>query len=149
MTEIPVEEQVVLRDETIRVDRRPVDQGAVTADTDLFTEQTFEFTETDEEAVVAKEAHIVEEVVVGKEVEERTETIRDTVRRSDVEVEEISGNGVQEDYGYTLASDTRFQGREWDDAESDIRTDWESRNQGSWDDFRDSVRTSWDRARNR
>lgn len=149
VTEMPVEEQVVLRDETVRVDRRSVDQGAVSNDADLFTEQTFEFTETDEEAVVAKEAHVVEEVVVGKEVEERTETITDTVRRSDVEVEEISGNGVQEDYGYTLASDTRFQGREWDEAEADIRTDWESRNQGSWDDIRESVRTSWARARNR
>lgn len=145
VTEIPVEEQVVLRDETIRVDRRPVNQGAVTGDADLFTEQTFEFTETDEEAVVAKEAHVVEEVVVGKEVEERVETISDTVRRTDVEIEELDTS--QPDYGYTLASDTRFQGREWDDAEADVRADWETRNQGNWEENRDSVKASWDRAR--
>ena len=149
VTEMPVEEQVVLRDETIRVDRRPVDQ-AVTADAaDLFIEQTFEFTETDEEAVVAKEAHVIEEVVVGKQVEERTETISDTVRRTDVEVDEVPASGNQEDYGTLMANDARFQGREWDDAEADIRTDWESRNEGSWDDNLDSVRSSWNRARDR
>lgn len=149
VTELPVEEQVVLRDETVRVDRRPVDQAVTAGDTDLFTEQTFEFTETGEEAVAAKEAHVVEEVVVGKQVEEHTETVRDTVRRSDVEVEDISPGANEEDYGYALASDTRFRDRDWDDAEADIRADWESRNQGSWDDNRDSVRASWDRARNR
>ena len=87
VTERPVEEQVTLRDETIRVDRHPVDRTLTSADGDAFTEKTFEFTETDEEAVVAKEAHVTEEVVVGKEVEERTETVRDTVRRADVEIE--------------------------------------------------------------
>ena len=88
VTERPVEEQVTLRDETIRVDRRPVDRTVASADGDAFSEQTFEFTETDEEAVVAKEAHVVEEVVIGKDVEERTETVRDTVRRADIEIEE-------------------------------------------------------------
>ena len=88
VTERPVEEQVTLRDETIRVDRQAVDRTVDRADGDMFTEKTYEFTETDEEAVVAKEAHVVEEVVVGKDVEERTETVRDTVRRADVEVEE-------------------------------------------------------------
>ena len=87
VTERPVEEQVTLRDETIRVDRHPVDRTLTSADGDAFTEKTYEFTETDEEAVVAKEAHVTEEVVVGKDVEERTETVRDTVRRADVEVE--------------------------------------------------------------
>ena len=87
VTERPVEEQVTLRDETIRVDRHPVDRTVDSADGDAFSEQTFEFTETDEEAVVAKEAHVVEEVVVGKDVEERTETVHDTVRRADIEVE--------------------------------------------------------------
>jgi hypothetical protein len=31
-------------------------------------------------------------VVVGKEVSERTETVRDTVRRTDVNVEEVEGD---------------------------------------------------------
>jgi stress response protein YsnF len=48
-------------------------------------------TETDEEAVVAKTARVVEEVVVSKDVTERVETIRDTVRRDEVEIEKIPG----------------------------------------------------------
>jgi uncharacterized protein (TIGR02271 family) len=90
VVETPVEEQVSLRDETIRVERR-----AVTGDTPVtaadFTEKTVEMTETDEEAVVAKTARVVEEVVVSKDVTERVETIRDTVRRDEVEIEKIAG----------------------------------------------------------
>jgi stress response protein YsnF len=33
---------------------------------------------------------VVEEVVVGKQVGEETQTVRDTVRRTDVEVEEVN-----------------------------------------------------------
>jgi len=90
--ETPVNEQVTLREETVTVERRPVDQpvdaGTVT---DAFREGTFEVRERDEEAVIAKEARVVEEVVVGKQAEERTETIQDTVRRTNVDVEQISG----------------------------------------------------------
>lgn len=89
LTERPVEEQVTLRDETIHVERRPVDRPVTDADAIAFTERSFELTETDEEAVVAKQARVVEEVVVGKEATEHTETIRDSVRRTDVDVEQI------------------------------------------------------------
>ena len=41
---------------------------------------------TAEEPVVAKTAHVVEEVVVGREATERTETVKDTVRREEVDV---------------------------------------------------------------
>jgi uncharacterized protein (TIGR02271 family) len=88
VSERPVEEQVTLRDETVHVDRHAVDRPVTDADTNVFNEQTVEFSETDEEAVVAKDTRVVEEVVVNKEVDQRTETVRDTVRRSDVEVEE-------------------------------------------------------------
>lgn len=90
VTEQPVEEMVTLRDETIHVDRRPVNREVTQADMSAMREGTFELTETDEEAVVSKQARVVEEVVVGKEVTERTETVRDTVRRTDVEVEQIT-----------------------------------------------------------
>jgi uncharacterized protein (TIGR02271 family) len=90
VTETPVEEQVHLREERVHVERRPVDRPAGDAE-NLFREGTLEVSERAEEAVVAKEARVVEEVVVGKEVAERTETIRDTVRRTDVEVEEVEG----------------------------------------------------------
>jgi len=86
VVETPVEEQVSLRDETIRVERRAVTGGTPVTAAD-FTEKTVEMTETDEEAVVAKTARVVEEVVVSKDVTERVETIRDTVRRDEVEIE--------------------------------------------------------------
>ena len=144
VTERDVEEQVTLRDETIRVDRQTVDRTLDSAEGDLFTEQTFEFTETDEEAVIAKEAHVIEEVVVGKEVENRTETVRDTVRRADVEIEELGSS-----YGESLASDPKHQGREWHEVEGDAKTDWESKNQdkGTWDEAQSSIKNAWDRLR--
>ena len=117
MTEKPVETQVSLRDEITKVERRPVGCGAVNADTNVFNEQAFELTETDEEAVVAKETRVIEEVVIGKTVEQRTQTVRDTVRRSDVEVEEIGAT-----YGQTLASDPRYSGREWHEVEGEAKT---------------------------
>ena len=42
--------------------------------------------ETGEEAVVAKTAKVVEEVVIARETTERTETVRDTVRKEEVEI---------------------------------------------------------------
>jgi uncharacterized protein (TIGR02271 family) len=90
VTETPVEETVQLREEHVTVERRPVNRAVTDADVSAFKEGTIEVTETAEEAVVAKQARVVEEVVVGKQVEERTETVRDTVRRTDVEVEQIA-----------------------------------------------------------
>jgi stress response protein YsnF len=45
-------------------------------------------TETAEEAVIAKEARVREELVVRKTAEERTESIDETIRTTEVEVEE-------------------------------------------------------------
>jgi len=91
VTEKPVEEQVTLREERVRIDRRAVDRPATEADFAAASNTgAIEVTEMNEEAVVSKEARVVEEVIVGKETTERTETIRDTVRRTDVEVEKTA-----------------------------------------------------------
>ena len=88
VTERPVEETVSLHEEHVSVDRRPVNRAAT--DTDMaFKEQDFTVTETSEVPVVSKEARVVEEVVVGKTATDRTETVRDTVRRTDVDVENL------------------------------------------------------------
>ncbi len=143
VSERDVEAQVTLRDETIHVDRQKVDRG-VNDTADLFTEKTIEFTETDEEAMVAKEARVVEEVVVGKEVENRTETVRDTVRRADVEVEELGSR-----YGESLASDPQYKDSEWHEVEGKARSDWERNNKdkSSWEEAQGSVKNAWDRLR--
>lgn len=89
--ERPVEEAVRLREERVHVERRPVNRGVTEADLNAFREGTFELREHSEEAVVAKTARVVEEVAINKEVGERTETVRDTVRKTDVEVDENVG----------------------------------------------------------
>ncbi len=47
-------------------------------------------TTTSERPVVSKEARVTEEVALRKQAGERQETVRETVRHSDVEVENIS-----------------------------------------------------------
>jgi uncharacterized protein (TIGR02271 family) len=91
VVETPVEESVRLRDETINVERRRVDRPAGDITGDAFRERTIELTETDEEAVVAKTARVTEEVVISKDVTERTERVSDTVRRTEVDVENTAG----------------------------------------------------------
>jgi uncharacterized protein (TIGR02271 family) len=84
----PVEESVTLRDETVSVERRrPVTQGEAGVPAGAFEERTIEVHQTAEEPVVSKTARVAEEVVVHKEVTERTETVRDDVRREEVEVQ--------------------------------------------------------------
>jgi uncharacterized protein (TIGR02271 family) len=91
VVETPVNEQVTLRDETVRVERRPVDRPVSEADFAQVQQGTVEIREHHEQAVVNKQARIVEEVVVNKEVEQRVETVQDTVRRTDVDVQELPG----------------------------------------------------------
>ena len=97
VVERPVQEQVTLREERVAVERRPVEgtmhAGSVN-DGDLFRERTIEMEERSEEAVVSKEARVVEEVVVRKEADQRTETISDTVRKTEVEVDDERSAGI-------------------------------------------------------
>jgi uncharacterized protein (TIGR02271 family) len=167
----PVEEQVSLREEHVTVERNPVNRPATSADLNAFQEGTIEVTEHAEEAVVAKTARVVEEVVIGKEASQRTERIQDEVRRTEVEVEPIAGRAFETydsgfrthynttfgstgrnydyympayRYGYTLANDPRYSGSSWSSLEANARRDWETRNQGPWEDFKDAVRYGWE-----
>ena len=86
VVETPVEEDVTLRGETVRLERRSVDRPVGAAD--AFVDRTIEATETAEEAVISKEARVTEEISLEKAVDSRTETVRDTVRHTEVEVED-------------------------------------------------------------
>ena len=101
VVETPVEETVTLRDETVRVERRAVNRAVTEVPAEAFRERTIEVTETDEEAVVAKTARVVGEVVVRKDVAEQERTVRDTVRRTEVEIEDertgVTNNGPPAD----------------------------------------------------
>jgi len=161
VTETPVEESIQLRQEHVKVQRTPVDQPATEADLAAFKEGSLEVRETAEEAIVSKTAHVVEEVTIGKEVTEHTETVSDTLRRTDVDVEQLGAEastgqtgdddefrqhwqsaygttgGRYEDYaqayryGATQAGNSRYQGYRWDEVEPQVRTEWESSHAGS------------------
>jgi uncharacterized protein (TIGR02271 family) len=178
IVETPVNESIELREEHVDVQRRAVDKPIGASDTTAFKEQSIEMREMAQEAVVQKTARVVEEVTISKEVSERQEQIHDTVRHTEVEVERFDGmaagastnddtyyrnhfrsnygnaNDSYEDYapaysyGSQMRGDNRYSGRQWDTVETDLRTDWESRNTGSgstWEKVKAAVRHGWDR----
>ena len=88
----PVEAEVSLREDRATVTRRPVDRPVTDSDS-AFQERTIEVRESAEEAVVGKTARVVEEVRVDKETDTREETIRDSVRKTEVDVEQMGTTG--------------------------------------------------------
>ena len=85
VTEKPVEQSVQLHSERVTIDRRAVDRPVGPGDKS--DDMVIEITETKEEPVIGKQERVVEEIVIGKTTEEHTETVRDTLRRKDVELE--------------------------------------------------------------
>ena len=93
VVEKPVNESISLHSERVDVARRPIDRP-LTAGENLFTERTLSAEEHDEEAVVSKEARVYEEVSLGKVAQDRTQEIKDTVRRTEVEVDDGRTGGM-------------------------------------------------------
>ena len=93
VVETPVEQQVTLHDETVRVERRPVTESRPVTDAD-FRERTIEVQTRSEEAVVGKEARVVEEIALRKETTEHVETVRDTVRRTEVDIQDATNTNT-------------------------------------------------------
>ena len=90
VSERPVEKTVTLREEEVEVERRAADRKLKPEEAEAaFQDKTVEMLGTSEEVVVRKEARVVGEVALGKRVEEHKEKVKDTVRRSEVEVEKI------------------------------------------------------------
>ena len=87
VVEKPVETEITTREETVLVERRPVDRPVSAGDA-AFQDRVVEVTATGEEPVIAKEQRVVEEVAIGKDVTEPQERVSDTVRRTQVEVED-------------------------------------------------------------
>jgi stress response protein YsnF len=89
VVENPVEKRVELYDEKVIVERRRPVTDAATGE--ILTEVTVEMIETSEVPFVAKDVKVREEVVVRRERTRRVETVRDTVRRDEIEVERSGG----------------------------------------------------------
>lgn len=86
--ERPVEESLRLRTERVTVERNPVNRAVSPNDLNNFKEESYELTEHAEVPVVSKEARVVEEVRIGKDVDERVENVKDTVRKTEVDVDQ-------------------------------------------------------------
>ena len=87
--EKPVEEIINLKEEHAYVERNTVDRSADESDFDAFKEGEIEIKEYAEVPVVAKQARVIEEINIQKNVEERNETIKDTVRKTEVDIEDL------------------------------------------------------------
>lgn len=88
--EKPVEETIRLREEHVTVNRQPVDRAVTEGEFANFKEGDIDISERSEQAVVSKDARVTEEISIGKNVEERDETVSDTVRSTEVDVEQIN-----------------------------------------------------------
>lgn len=99
VVEKPVSADVTLREEVINVARKFVDRPATAADFAAGSGQVIELSATGEEAVVGKTSRVVEEVHIGKESTERNEQISDSVRKTEVHVEEVpaAAGGLKDD----------------------------------------------------
>ncbi len=88
VVETPVQEQVTLHEERVSIERHPVNERV--SGTEAFRDQTIEARATAEEAVVAKDVRVVEEIGIKKEAADRVETVRDTVRETKVDIEDTA-----------------------------------------------------------
>jgi uncharacterized protein (TIGR02271 family) len=95
IVEQPVEETIRLKEEHVTVERNTVDKPVQEGGFVPFQESTIELTENAEVPVVEKEARVVEEISIGKDVAERDETVRDTVRKTEVDIEELDKDDLQ------------------------------------------------------
>ncbi len=93
--EHPVEEHVSLRQESVEVERQPVDRP-LKAGEDAFQDREITATETSEEAVVSKNARVVEEVNVRKDVKKDDRVIKEMVRETKVDVDPVKSGRTDE-----------------------------------------------------
>jgi stress response protein YsnF len=86
--EQPIQNPGNLKKENVVVDQNKVNKSADDDSFGAFQEGSIEFTERAEVPVVSKEARVVEEISVGKEVTQREETVRDSVRKTEVDIDQ-------------------------------------------------------------
>lgn len=87
IVERPVEEDVRLKEERVYIRRNPVDREVRNAD-NAFKDTTIEVEQSKEVPVVEKNARVVEEISLDKDVQEHTETVKDKVRETKIDIED-------------------------------------------------------------
>jgi uncharacterized protein (TIGR02271 family) len=86
--ERPVDANITLHEEHAQVIRRAISDPTYLKDVD-WSDKTIDVTETAEEPVVNKTVRVTEEVVIRRQGSDRTQTVHDTVRRQQVEVDHL------------------------------------------------------------
>jgi hypothetical protein len=134
---------------------------------DAFRDRTVELTAHAEEPVVAKRAHVVEEIRVHKDRDERKQTVRDTLRHTDVSVSQLGAfdanryaDHFEKNYAgrydmktlapaYELGEQLAREGRGPDfmNIEADAKARWEKHHPGTWNNVRDAIREAWQKVR--
>lgn len=97
VTEQPIDQDVTLRRETVTVDRQPADRPATAQDMQAFQEGVIDIPESSEEPIVDKQARVVEDVNINKNVTETTQPVHTTARRNEVDVENLNDDTLDED----------------------------------------------------
>jgi hypothetical protein len=110
------------------------DRPATERDLAAFKEGTIEVTETHEELVVNKQARMVEEVVIDRDVQEHTETVRDTVRRTDLDIG-------------PLGKESTPRARDFSTYEREFRSHYDTI--FAPEEFKEAIRHAWDNVRGR
>lgn len=100
-----VTEQISLREQHADIFRRSINEPAQVGDVD-WSEKTVEVAETHEQPVINKTAQVTEEVVVRTDANERVETVSDTVRRQEVDIDHTAPDTLETDLDTTRAAGT-------------------------------------------
>jgi uncharacterized protein (TIGR02271 family) len=87
--ETPFQQNVALHEEQVRVERHAVNRPVTAAD--QIGDKVIEVRARGEEAVVQKQARVVEEITLKKEASTRNEQITDTIKKTEVDVKPIAG----------------------------------------------------------
>ena len=149
---------VTLRREEVHVEQVDTANRPLRAGEDAFEEGTIRVPVRGEEPVVSKEAVVTGEVVVEKDVTAEQRTVSDTVRRTEVDLDEDyrhARGGFERDFatratgasdewgrgrtfehaepnyraGYLAGTDRRYHGQEFEAVEPHLRREYES---GTW-----------------
>jgi stress response protein YsnF len=104
IVERPVEENLRLRKEHVTVNRNPVNRAATTSEKNAFKERKVEMTEKAEVPVVSKETRVKEEISLNKNVDVKDAKVRETARKTEVDVEHLDEDSEYE----TADTDTNY-----------------------------------------
>jgi uncharacterized protein (TIGR02271 family) len=138
---------VTLTQEQVHVDKRDVPERPLREGEEAFQEGTIRVPVRGEEAVARKEAVVTGEVVVNKERTTEQQQVADTVRRTEVHVDQGRMGETVAPADQQRVTPTSTNGGSWAEAMPRYRGYWQSRygtSGGRWEDYEPSYRYGWE-----